>query len=58
MELDPDEADQLGVNGMDRIDPADPMSAQIKQDMMESRFDECEIDFETYQIAPTQASST
>lgn len=49
VELTPDEADALNVQGMEELPQDDP---QFEQDMLDSRFDPCEFDVENYQLEP------
>lgn len=46
VELEPDEADALGVIAMDEISPDDPNY----QDLLDSRFDSCEFDLENFPL--------
>lgn len=52
VELTPDEADALNVQGMEEL----PHELQFEQDMLDSRFDPCEFDIENYQLEPQNES--
>lgn len=47
VELEPDEADALGIAGMDVLPPGDE---KLEQDLLDSRFDECEFDLTNYKL--------
>lgn len=53
--LDPDEADRLGIQGMDTINPDDE---NLEQQLLDSRFDSCEFELDSYQITPDSLFST
>lgn len=47
VELDPQEAEALGVDGMDQLDPK---QLQQEAELMASRFDPCEYDWASYSL--------
>lgn len=47
VELEPHEAEALGVAGMDELPSDDP---ELEQDLLDSRFDDCEFDLKNYSI--------